>query len=452
MKVTTHTTPSQPVGELSFEQSYVSADAERPNKVAFYNRYLLTVLLVVLAFSYVDRAVFALLQQPIKTDLHFSDSQLGVLNGVGFALFFGIMGIPLARWADRGDRVAIIALTTGIWSASVSLCGTASTFLFLLLWRVCTAVGEAGCGPTANSLLPEYFSRAALPRAVGVYMLGAPLGTAVGYLAGGWLAQTVGWRDTFYIVGVPGLALATLAAISLREPRRAHTKKPIGTIEGAHGNISSNASFKSVVQLFLHQTTLRHLWLCYLIWYFCGWGLQQWLPTFFLRSHGIATKDVGVWFAAASILGGMLGSWLGGELSSRWAANNEQLQLQGTAVLFVLLTFFFGAALVVSDVHVAFGALTLAYLAAAMLFAPLIATIQTLVPSHMRATMLALGTLLPTFIGMGLGPTTAGALSDAIHPFAAEESLRYALLGICPGFCLAAWCAWRASRSVALSL
>jgi MFS family permease len=433
-------------------QTAVQAGGVPVTQGGFYRRYLLAMLMLVLAFSYVDRAVFSVVQQEIETDLHLSDSQLGILNGIGFALFFAAMGIPLARWADRGNRIAIIVLTASLWSVSVALCGAVSAFAPLLLLRIATAVGESGCGPTANSLIPDYFSRGALPRAVGFYMLGGPLGTAAGYFAAGGLNQAFGWRGTFVSVGIPGLVLAVLAAVTLHDPRSKPERPLARTGDGAPAEAALGGSFKEVATLLMSHVTLRKLWLCYVVWYFCGWALQQWLPTFFIRSHGIGTKEVGAWFALACIVGGVLGSWLGGELSSRFAHRNERLQLQGAAAAFVFLAVCFGATLLVANVNVAFVALTLALLGASMIYAPLIATIQTLVPARMRATMLALGTLLPTFVGMGLGPSVTGAVSDALRPFAGEESLRYALLLICPGFLLAAWYVWRASRTVMASI
>lgn len=406
-----------------------------------YKTYLLAVLMSVLAFSYVDRDVFGVAQESIRVDLHLTDTQVGVLNGIGFALFFAVAGLPIARWVDRGNRVALIGLTTGIWSIAVSMCGWATGFGSLLACRMATATGESGCIPVANSLIAEEFERGERPRAVGLYMLGAPLGALIGYFSGGWLNQHYGWRHTFIIVGVPGLLLAAVAALSLREPRRqpSHAKE-LPTKE--------NASLRDVATRLLVRPTLRNLWLCYLAWYFSGWGLQQWLPTFFIRAHGLSTESTGIGFALALGMGGLLGSWLGGDLSTRYAFQDEQRQLSGAAVVFALLSLLYGLTLLIPSANTAFAVLGVINIFECALYAPLFATMQTLVPARMRATALALSTLLPTFIGMGIGPSVTGVVSDLLRSSAGKESLRVALLILCPGYILAGWFAWRASRTV----
>src|SRR5688500_10553590 len=164
-----------------------------------YKQYLLAVLLVVLASNYMDRLALGLLLQDIKVDLALSDTQLGFLSGIAFALFYSVMGLPIARWADRGNRVAIITFTTVLWSAAVALCGVAGNFVQLLLIRMVVAVGEAGCIPPAHSLIADYFTRAERPRAVAIYMLGGQL-SVVGYFAAGWLNELYGWRVTFMLL------------------------------------------------------------------------------------------------------------------------------------------------------------------------------------------------------------------------------------------------------------
>jgi predicted MFS family arabinose efflux permease len=192
-------------------------------KESAYKNYLLAVLLVILAFNYVDRLALGLLLQDIKVDLDLSDTQLGLLSGIAFALFYSVMGIPIARWADRGNRVTIITITTGLWSAAVALCGVAGSFLHLLLIRIGVAVGEAGCIPPAHSLIADYFTRAERPRAVARYMLGTPLSFVIGYFLAGWLNELYGWRATFLLLGLPGLGLAALAW--LKSARRSGTTR-----------------------------------------------------------------------------------------------------------------------------------------------------------------------------------------------------------------------------------
>jgi MFS family permease len=414
----------------------------RPNT---YKNYLLIVLMVILAFSYVDRMIFGLVLDGIKTELRLTDTQMGLLSGIGFALFFALMGLPIARWADRGNRVTIIALTTGLWSVAVSLCGLAGSFLHLFLVRIGIAVGESGCGPPAHSLIPEYFSRAERARAMARYMLGLPIGLTTGYFVGGWLNELYGWRTTFIIVGLPGLVLASLAAFTLREPRRLAVVAPAASAQPAE----NRARFKDVGAVLWSRSTYRHLLLAFLTWYFFGWGLVQWMPTFFIRSHGMPSAELGTWMAITHGAVGLLGTWLGGEWVSRYAARNERLQLVGLAVIFLLYAVFSATVHVVPNHYWAFAVFASANIVGFTAGGPLMAMVQTLVAPRIRATALALITLLPSFVGAGLGPLGVGALSDALQPWAGQqESLRYAMLIYCPGFAWTAWHLWRASRTV----
>lgn len=173
---------------------------------------MLGLLTVILAFNYVDRFALGVLLQDIKVDLVLSDTQLGLLTGIAFAVFYSVMGIPIARWADRGNRVTIISLTTGLWSVAVAICAAAANFTQLLFMRMGVAIGEAGCYPPALSLISDYFDRSERPRAVAYYMLGPPLALVMGYFSAGWLNEYYGWRTTFLLLGVPGVVLAVLAA------------------------------------------------------------------------------------------------------------------------------------------------------------------------------------------------------------------------------------------------
>src|SRR5579871_6443149 len=186
---------------------------------ATYRKYFLALLLVIFAFNNMERFALGVVLQDLKLDLHLTDTQLGFLSGIAFALFYSVMGIPIARWADRGNRVTIIALTTALWSVAVAACGMATTFLQLLLIRIGVGVGEAGCVPPAHSLISDYFDRAERPKAVGTYWQGTNVSLIIGYFLAGWLNQFYGWRVTFVLLGLPGLILAALAWFTMKDPR-----------------------------------------------------------------------------------------------------------------------------------------------------------------------------------------------------------------------------------------
>lgn len=418
---------------------------------ALYRNYLLAVLMVVLASAYLDRVALGLLLQSIKIDLSLSDTQLGLLTGIAFALFYSTMGIPIARWADRGNRVAIIATTTALWSAAVALCGLASTFPLLLLARMGAAVGEAGCLPPAHSLIADYFTRGERPKAVAIYLLGAPLASVVGYFVAGWLNEIYGWRMTFGILGLPGLALAALAWFTLKEPRR--SQSPIQR-EGALAPSAASASapeqpsLREVCVALWANRTFRHLLFCFAIGTLFGYGIAQWKAPFLIRSYGMQTGKLGTWLALIYGLGGLLGTYLGGELAARHALNNERLQLKTMALTYCCFSAVSVGIYLSRTPEMALALMGLNAVGMAAVGAPMFATIQTLIPSHMRAMSIALLYLVANLVGLGLGPLLAGVLSDAFRSWAGEESLRYALLALSPGYLWAAWHVWRASRTV----
>lgn len=413
---------------------------------------LLTILMLILTFNQVDRIALGLVLENIKSDLQLTDTELGVLTGIAFAFFYAAMGIPIARWADRGNRVSIITITTAVWSVAVALCAAATNFPQLMAIRVAVAVGEAGCVPPAHSLIADYFSRAERPKAIARYMLGVPLSLAIGYFAAGWLNELYGWRVTFIALGMPGVLLAIVARRCLEEPR---LNAPMSG--HLHGNAREQGvsvdppSFSTVFRALAANATFRHLLLCFSLWHLFGYGLQQWMPAFFIRSHGFETGELGTWFALIYGIGSSVGLYVGGEIAVRFAANDERRQLVACAISFLLFPAVMAYAFMTSSPYLAFAALSVASLGA-MAQGPMFATIQSLVPPDMRAMAIALVYLFANLIGMGLGPLAAGALSDALTPWFATESLRYSLLILCPGYFWAAWHLWRASRSVASDL
>lgn len=412
-----------------------------------YRNYLVGVLLLVLASNSVDRLALGLVMQDVKADLSLSDTQLGLLTGIAFALFYSTMGIPIARWADRGNRVTIIAMTTALWSAAVALCGMAANFVQLLLIRIGVAIGEAGCIPPAHSLIADYFNRAERPAAIARYMLGGPLSVVIGFFLAGWLNELYGWRITFILVGLPGIALAALAWLTLREPRndQQHSNAPEIVEDLSPG-------FGEVCATLGGSATFRNLVVCFSVMAFFNYGIVQWKPTFFIRSFGFQTGELGTWFAVIYGVGGVLGTYFGGAWASRKAAHNEVLQLKATAVAFCGFAVVSALIYLSSDPYLAFAFMSIATVGSGAATGPLLATIQSLVPERMRATSVALLYLSANLVGMGLGPLAVGALSDAFRDLFGDESLRYALLTLCPGYIWAAWHLWQAGKTVARDL
>jgi MFS transporter, Spinster family, sphingosine-1-phosphate transporter len=407
-----------------------------------YKQYLLAMLMVVLALNQVDRFALGLLLQNIKLDLKLTDTQLGFLSGIACSLFYALMGVPIARWSDRGNRVTVLSVTCAFWSIAVACSGLVFGFFQLLLTRVLAGIGEAGCMPVSHSLIADEFEPHERPRAIGQFLLGVPIALTFGYLGAGWVNQLYGWRTAFFVIGLPGVVVALIAAVTLREPRLNANARARSTTETAP--MSAMAS----LSLLWRNRALRHLLFCFSVWYFFAFGILQWMPAFFIRSHGMKTGELGIWFAVIWGVGGGIGVYSGGVFAAWWAGGNERRQLMGAAYAFVSFALLMTAAFAVRNAQMAFGLLGLAAIGGNMAQAPMLATVQSLVPPSMRAMAIAVIYFFANLMGYGLGPLATGSLSDMLHPFLGEESLRWALICMCPGYLWAAWHLQRAARAI----
>lgn len=411
----------------------------------------LAVLTLIFAFNYVERYAFSLLLQDIKTDLQLSDTQIGLLTGILFALFYSVMGIPLARWADRGNRKTIITVTTLLWSAALATCSLATNFIQLVVIRIGVGVGEAGIVPAAHSLIADYFDRNERPKAVATFMVGAPASVFGGYLVAGWLNDLFGWRSTLLLIGLPGIALALVASLLLREPRREtkledaeHSRSRVAVQRPSIERVPTGV----LIATLWSNVTFRHLVIAFSVMYFFGFGVQQWKPAFFLRSYGLSTAELGTWLAFINGVSGVAGTWVGGQWATRFASNNERLQLKVTAVAYAAFGIISSLVYISPNYYAAFGFLALASFGAAAAVGPLFATMQTLVPPHMRALSIASVYLVANLIGMGFGPLAVGVLSDMTASVFGAQSLRISLLIMCPGYVWGGYHLWLATRTV----
>jgi predicted MFS family arabinose efflux permease len=410
--------------------------------------YLLTLLTTIFAFNYTDRFALGMAAQNIKVDLGLNDSQLGFLSGIAFAMFYAVMGIPMARWADRGNRITIISLSTAVWSAAVAACGFAASFTQLVMIRVVVGVGEAGCLPPSHSLLADFFTREQRPRAMAVFMQGASASLVIGYFVAGWLNQAFGWRVMFFMIGLPGVALAVLTQLTLRDPRSS-----LSTAEAASDE--PHLSMMEVCSTLWRGHTFRHVLYAFSLSVFFSSGTTQWAPAYFIRSFGLETGVLGTWFAVIFGASGLVGTYWAGEWAARSALNNERRQLNGMAVMTILSGVFSAFAYLPRfspNYYWAFGWLALSNGLVMTINGPIFALLQTLVPSRMRAMSIAIVLLSINLIGVGCGPWVVGLLSDALQPWAGQESLRYAILLLSPVALWSAWHLWRAGSSVTAEL
>ncbi len=394
--------------------------AQEPRAVSdAYRRYVLGLLLVVYVFNFLDRQILTILLEPIKREFVLSDAQLGLLGGLAFAFFYTLLGIPIAMWADRGVRKNIIALALFVWSVMTAVTGLATSFGALLLARIGVGVGEAGGSPPSHSLLSDYFPPERRGFALGVYAAGIPIGASIGALAGGWIGAFFGWRAAFMVVGLPGILLALVVLLSLREPRR-------GLSEGALV-VGEAETLGSVLRFLLRLRSFRHLTLAAALHAFYGYGAATFLPSFLARVHDVPLGLRGTLFAIL-LISGAVGNVAGGQLADRFGARDARwyFWVPGIATLLgvpAAVAFYLWPT---PYVAVAIGCLPV--ILGAMYLGPTFALTQTLVRPRMRALASAILLFVVNMIGLGGGPTFVGWLSDRLTPDYGVEAIRYALL------------------------
>ena len=405
-----------------------------------YLRYALGLLTLVYVINFVDRQILSILLQSIKDDLQLRDWQLGLLSGTAFGIFYATLGVPIARLADVSSRRGVIAVCLAIWSGMTMLCGTAGSFGLLLVYRVGVGVGEAGGSPPAHSLIADYFAPERRATALGIFSLGVPLGILVGFLAGGWLDENLGWRTAFMVVGLPGLFLSVLVMLTLKEPPRGHSEGLVAEGEAPGAG--------AVIRFLWRSRSFRHISFASALYTFVGYSVVNWAPSFLIRSHGMSTGEIGFWLALVFGVGGGLGTVAGGVLADRWARSDVRGRAFVPAIaMFAAFPFSF-VIYTTDDTMLALAALCAPAAFGLMYQAPSFAITQSLATPLMRATAAAVLLFVINIIGLALGPLATGMLSDALAPRFGDDSLRYALLIVS---CVLVWSGvhfWLAARTL----
>ena len=394
----------------------------RVNHTSFspaYLRYVLGLLFLVYVVNFIDRQILSILLPSIKADLALPDSLLGLLSGTTFGIFYAVLGLPIARLADLHSRKWVIATCLSLWSLMTALCGTAAGFWSLLAYRTGVGVGEAGGSPPAHSLISDYFPPERRATALGIFSLGVPVGIMVGFLAGGWMAQTLGWRVAFLVVGVPGLVLAAIVALTVREPRRGHS-------EGLQGD-GAPPSAAAAIRFMFSSRAFRHLSFASALYAFVGYSVVGWAPSFLIRTHEMSVAAIGTWLAFIFGIGGGIGNYLGGVLADRWGRTDERGRAWVPALSMILGLPFALAVYVVDDATTAVLLLAIPSGAGLMYQAPAFAITQSLATPKMRAIAAAVLIFVVSIIGLALGPFATGLLSDWLEPRYGKDSLRWAL-------------------------
>lgn len=385
-------------------------------------RFTLIALLVVYVINFVDRQIVNILAESIKNDLNLSDTSIGLLTGMSFAVAYTVLGLPIARLVDRptSNRVTIISGSLAIWAGSTSLFAFAQNFGQMILLRLGVAAGEAGYVPAAHSMIGNLVPPERRPGAIAVFGLGMPIGMLLGLMAGGWLETYWGWRHAFLFAGVPGLLIAPLLYFFLKDSR---SFTPPAKVEAA-------MPLRSVFQEMLKSKAMVHLMFGSVAINFVGYGIGVWTPIYFIRVHHLDAATVGLALGLCAGIGGILGTWLGGVMATRFGADNPRHILTAPSLALAIATPFAVAGYLLDDWRIGIACLFVPYVANPMGYGPVFATVQSLMPPGARATAVSVKLMLQTLLGLGLGPLMIGVASDALQPTFGILSLRYVLIAI----------------------
>lgn len=402
-------------------------------------RYALGLLLVIYILNFLDRQVVNILAEPIKLELGLADWQLGVLTGLAFALFYTVLGLPIARLAEKADRVKIISVAVGFWSVCTIACGFAANFVQLLLARIGVGVGEAGCTPPAHSLISDYTPVEKRASAIAFYSMGIPFGSLAGMALGGIIADSYGWRAAFFVAGAPGVLLALLAWLTLPEPRR--KSAPVAT--------KDQPSLMDAVRELSRKPAFIWMSLAAAINAMVAYGHISFYGSFFLRNHGAGLQGLadsfngvlGTQLGAIGFTGlalglligifGAVGTFLGGQLADRYVAKDARAYA-GLPAIAALIGFPpFLLAMLTGSTLLSLAALAMVTLLSSVWYGPVFACAQSLVSPRTRATASAVILFVINLIGLGLGPLAAGLISDAFATtYGAANGLRYSLVTV----------------------
>ena len=372
-----------------------------------YKRYVTGLLLVVYVLNRADATIFGFLMEPIKQDLGLSDGQLGFLAGPALVLFYATLGIPVARLADRSSRVNIMSIAIALWSGIVTLSAAVANFWHFALARIGVGIGEAGFSAVAQSLITDYHRSAERTRALSIFMLGIPLGKVVSSLGAGWINQLYGWRMVFVVAGIPGIVLALLMKWTVREPLRTSNDPLVAVRE-------DQPSLRSVFTTLWRQRAVRHLAVGTGLANIVCFSMLAWTPAFFVRNHAMATGELGTWLAFVSGVGGSLGIWLGGNLSSRPGSQDWRVRLRLIAAATALITPVAVMTLWISPKEAALLILLVGYILMFFFFGPAFSLVQELSGVNMRATTASIFILIQALAGGVIGIQMLGVLSDVL--------------------------------------
>ena len=395
--------------------------------------YVLGLLTLVFSFSHMDRNIIAILLPEIQKDLGLTFAQSGAISALAFGATYITLSIPIARLADRFNRKAIIAVCLTIWSGMTAICGTASSFWQMFFARMGVGIGEAGCVPPSQSIIADYFPKGLRASAFAIFGLGIPIGTMLGYFLGGQISDAYSWRYALLAVGLPGLLLAGVLWLTMREPVRGFSD------ELKVSSSDTPPSFIPFVRFLGSRPSLIQMTIASSLIVFGGYGSQTWIPTFFVNSHGLSLGQISVWLGPTFVLGG-LGAVLLSGLADKLGIRDERwfmwipaiailLALPVTSIILLLPATeysFIGAT--VPSWGIAILLLAIPGAAYSCYIGPVNTMLQQMVGLRMRATTVAVFVLITNLVGLGLGPFLIGVVTDFFVARFGDEALRFAML------------------------
>ena len=404
-------------------------------------RYAMVILAVVYMFNFIDRQILAILLPAIRDEFQVGDTVLGLLTGTAFALFYVTLGIPIAQVADRWNRRNLLAAALAIWSGMTALSGLATNIWQLTLARIGVGVGEAGCSPPAHSMISDYYPPEQRSTAMGFYTLGISTGIMFAYLAGGWVVENYGWRQAFFIVGVPGLLLAVLVRLTVVEPERGASE--------SRSDSGTNPTLARVLRFLLGRRSFVHMGVAAGLSAFVGYAVINFFPSFIVRSFGMGLAELGVWLGIVIGIGGGIGFFGGGVIADHLGKHSRRKSFNFLGLSSLISAICYIAVFMAPTATWALGMLFLPSAIANFYLATVLAQAQSLVSLRMRAVASAIVLLLINVIGLACGPLFTGMLSDVLRATFGDESMRYSLMVV--SVVILPWAAWHyfcAGRSI----
>ena len=406
-----------------------------------YKGYVVALLVLGYIFNVVDRGALGILVQPIKEELQISDTAMGLLTGIAFAVFYSFMGVPMARLADRWSRVKVLALAVGLWSVATAACGAAWNYASLFVFRCATGVGEAGGSPPSHSLISDYFPTATRATALAVYAMSVPFGTSLGSFVSGNANVMFGWRTTFVIVGLPGLFIALLILVTLKEPPRGYSDAPGETRQ------SKTPPFGEVFRFLLTRRSFMYMSVAAALHAIVWYAGSNWNASFFIRSHDMDTGQAGNYLAIFALIGA-IGSFLGGYLADKMSVirNDKRWYMWVPGIACLIMVPFQFVSYLSPDMRTVVPAFSVMVVLASMFFGPSFAVAQSVATVRMRAVSTSVLLFIQTIIGLSIGPFLVGVISDLLAESKGVHSLRWGLVIVGLGNILAALLYYLGSR------